>query len=350
MDSARQGQVLIRCDAGRNIGGGHVMRCLTLAHALAKRDVQATFACSSETFEVVAPLSASGFATVTLDAPLDPGEITASGGDWNAMVVDHYRIGADEENVFRRIARKILVIDDLADRPHDCDILVDQSAGRKNSDYSGLVGADTILCLGTRFTLLRPEFARARPAALAARAEAKPVSRIFLSLGMSDIGGITAWAVKAVLEAGLDAEIAVAVGSNSESLPELKALAAANQRVSLHLDSDDVCGLMASSELAIGAGGMTSWERCCLGLPAISMILADNQRESMQYLAQAGATNLVAARDEEALIAVLHKLADDPIARIEMSKAASAVTDGLGAERVADILLANDVDIGTASK
>lgn len=346
MASKRHARVLIRCDAGRSIGGGHVMRCLTLADALARSGIHVTFACSPETFDVVAPLTASGFPAVKLKAPLDPDEITAIDQHWDAMVIDHYQIGESEEVVLRRVASKMLVVDDLANRAHDCDILVDQSPGRNSSDYSGLVGTNTVLCLGTSYALLRPEFANARPATLAIRAKGKPVSRIFVSLGMSDIGGITAWAVKAVLEANLDAEIAVAVGSNAESLSELRALAAGDRRISLHLDSVDVCNLMASCDLAIGAGGMTSWERCCLGLPTILMVLADNQRESAQYLARAGGVSLVAARDNDDLIAALHKLSDDPIARIEMSKAAGAVTDGLGTQRVVDVLLTNRLEIG----
>ena len=167
---------------------------------------------------------------------------------------------------------------------------------------------------------------------------------------MTDIGGITAWAVKAVLDSNLDVKIAVAVGSNAESLSELRALATADQRISLHLDSTDVCDLMASSDLAIGAGGMTSWERCCLGLPTILMVLADNQREAAHYLARAGGVSLVATRDNEAFLAALLSLSNDPTARIKMSRAASAVTDGLGTQRVVDALFANHLDVGRVSQ
>ncbi len=340
MTAEKQTRILIRCDAGRQLGSGHVMRCLTLAHALVSRGASITFACSAETFETVPTLAASGFPAITLDAPLEVAELVATGQHWDAMVVDHYQLDARHEAGLRRAAPVILVLDDLADRPHDCDILVDQTVGRKPSDYAALVAPDTDLRLGARHALLRPEFARARPAALAARAQRRPVSRIFVSLGMTDIGGITARTVEAVLAAGLEAEIAIAVGSRAESLPDLRTLAAADPRVVLHPDCTDVCGLMAASDLAVGAGGMTSWERCCLGLPTIMIALAENQRENAIRLARLGAIQLLPEDDPGEITGAVKTLAAGQIARVAMSRAASALADGRGAGRLAEALLA----------
>lgn len=338
MAAAERIGILIRCDASRRLGSGHVMRCLTLAQALAGQGASVTFACSAESFETVPALGASGYPSISLDAPLDAAELLAAGQRWDAAVVDHYRLDARYETELRQAAPVILVIDDLADRPHDCNILVDQTAGRHPSDYAKLVGSGTDLRLGADHALLRPEFALARPAALAARSSGQPASRIFLSLGMTDIDGTTAWALKAALAANLDAEIAVAVGSGAESLPELRALAATDPRVALHLDSAEVCALMAASDLAIGAGGGTSWERCCLGLPTVMLVLADNQAVIAQTLARLGAAVLVPDRDAAALVDTLRRLANDPAARIAMSKAAGTVTDGRGTNRAADAL------------
>lgn len=335
----KQTRILFRCDAGRQLGGGHVMRCLTLAHALAERGASVTFACSAGTFKTVPTLAASSFPAITLDAPLEATEVVATGQRWDAMVIDHYQFEARHEVVFRQAAPVILAIDDLADRSHDCDILVDQTVGREPSDYAALIAPGTDLRLGADYALLRPEFARARPAALAARAQARRVSRIFVSLGMTDICGITARTVEAVLAAGLEVEIAVAVGSRAESLPDLRALAAADPRVVLHLDCNDVCGLMVASDLAIGAGGMTSWERCCLGLPTIMLVLAENQSENAIRLARLGAIEVVPGHDAAGLGAALRRLAGNPAARVAMSAAASAVTDGRGAARIVDALM-----------
>jgi UDP-2,4-diacetamido-2,4,6-trideoxy-beta-L-altropyranose hydrolase len=339
MAAADQIRVLIRCDAARRLGSGHAMRCLTLAQALAGRGTSVTFACSAESFETVPALGASGFPLISLDAPLDPAELVATGQQWDAAVVDHYRLDARYETVLRHAAPVILVIDDLADRPHDCDILVDQTVGRQPSDYAKLVGSGTESRLGADYALLRPEFVLARPASLAARSKGRRVSRIFLSLGMTDIDGITAWALKATLAANLDAEIAVAVGSSAESLPELRTLAAANPRVVLHLDSTEICALIATSDLAVGAGGTTSWERCCLGLPTVMLVLADNQAMIAQTLARLGAAELVQSGDADAIVSTLRRLAADASARISISKAAGAVTDGRGTDRAVDTLI-----------
>jgi UDP-2,4-diacetamido-2,4,6-trideoxy-beta-L-altropyranose hydrolase len=315
------------------------MRCLTLAQALVKRGASITFACSAESFDTVPALGASGFQAVSLKTPCDAAELVTDGRRWDAAVVDHYGLDARYEAALRQVAPVILVIDDLADRPHDCDMLLDQVLGREAPDYAPLVSPATELLLGPKNALLRPEFARVRPRALADRAEGRPVSCIFVSLGMTDIGGITAPAVRAALAAGLDAEIAVAVGSQAESLPHLRAIASANTRVTLHLDSTEMCALMASSDIAVGAGGGTSWERCCLGLPTVMLVLADNQAAIAQSLASSGAAELVHRGDASALTTAIRRLAGDPAARTAMSTAAGAVTDGMGALRLADILM-----------
>jgi UDP-2,4-diacetamido-2,4,6-trideoxy-beta-L-altropyranose hydrolase len=281
----------------------------------------------------------SGFPQITLERPLDADAIDTAGRRWDAIVVDHYDLDARHETAFRRAAAVILVIDDLADRPHDCDILCDQTLGRTEAEYRRLIPRDAVICLGPRFALLRPEFAIARTAALAARAEGRPVARILVSLGMTDVGGVTARATKAALAAGLDAEIAVAVGSGAASLPELQDLADADPRLTLHPDCADMCTLMKSADIAIGACGMTSWERCALGLPTIAIVLAANQALIAQNLSRLGAIALVPADDGAALTAALGRLAADPAARVAMSRAAGKVTDGEGAARLAGRLM-----------
>lgn len=333
-----RGQVLIRCDAGPTLGSGHVMRCLALARALTERGTAVTFASTAQTFETVPTLAVSQYPSIALERPLDTDEIAARGPTWDAVVVDHYALDARHEAALRRVAPVVAVIDDLADRAHDCDVLCDQTIGRTDADYAPLVPSTAAVYLGADYALLQPAFAQNRPAALAARAERRPVSRVLISLGMTDIGGITAWATKAALASDLDAEFAVAVGSRAPSMPALKALAASDRRVVLYPDCEDMCALMVASDLAIGAGGMTSWERCCLGLPAIVLVLAENQARNARHLARLGAVELLPERDPSALAAAIRRLAANADARAEMSRAAAALTDGKGAQRLADIL------------
>jgi spore coat polysaccharide biosynthesis predicted glycosyltransferase SpsG len=165
------------------------------------------------------------------------------------------------------------------------------------------------------------------------------VERIFVSLGMTDIGGITAWAVRAALDAGLEAEIAVTIDSRAKSLPQLKSLAEDDPRLVLYTDCRDMCTLMVDSDIAVGAGGTTSWERCCLGLPTIIMVIAPNQARIARNLARIGAAELLPDRDAAALAASLRRLAADQAARTAMSRTAAALTDGMGAKKLAEILI-----------
>lgn len=331
----RAERILIRCDAAPGIGSGHVMRCLTLARALAGKGAAVGFAASAETVETVPALARAGFAHISLDRPLDADELLARGERWDALVIDHYGIDVRQETALREIAPVIVVIDDLADRRHDCDILLDQTVGREAGDYAGLVPPAAELLLGPEYALVRPEFTAARPAALARREAGKPVSRLLVSLGMTDIGGITAWAARAALEAGLEAEVAVAVGARAPSMPHLRALAERDPRLVFYPDCDDMAGLMASSDLAIGAGGTTSWERCCLGLPTIVLVLAENQALIARNLARLGAVRALRGRDAAELTAAVRDLAADREARVEMAISAGRLTNGRGADIVA---------------
>ena len=332
-------RVLFRCDASMQIGGGHVMRCLTLAEALAAQGAETTFACTGESLQTVPALGDSGHPVMLVGNPLDLAEIEVSGSRWDAAIIDHYGLDAKFETRMRRFAPVILVIDDVADRPHDCDILLDQTLGRSAADYAPLIGPSTKLLLGPEFALLRPEFALARPAALAARAKGGPVRRILVSLGMTDIGGITAPVVKAVQASGLDAEIAVAIGSRATSLAELRGLAATDRRVVLHVDCVDMCTLMSESDITVGAGGTTSWERCCLGMPTLLIVIAENQSLIARNLEQIGAVEIVSSCNLDQVSSAVARLASDPARRIAVSKSAAAVCDGTGSDKVVRSLL-----------
>ena len=346
-------QVAIRTDAGQLIGGGHVMRCLTLADALAEHGAKVTFVTAAMPDPLARRIEGAGHGIARITA--EPG-LTREGADWHDpplndeaqrrdaeasmeaiggtadwVVVDHYLLGRAWEEAARKAARQILVIDDLANRPHDCDILLDQTLGRAESDYASLVQAHTKVLAGPHYALLRPEFARERPAARKRRAQAHPPRRILVSLGTMDIGGATAQAVEAVLAAAPECAVDVILGESAPSMDKLGSLAASNPRVALHVDSSNVAELMRDADIAVGAAGTSSWERCCLGLPAIVLVLAENQRPSADALAAAGAALVIdaAGRVGSILPALLH----DPQALQAMSAAAFAICDGSGASR-----------------
>lgn len=333
-------KVVFRCDAAPAIGGGHVMRCLTLAGELTRRGAAVCFAVNEEAARYVPSLQRAGYPT---DAIAYFAEVSSFGEqqvDFDVVICDSYDIDEAFERPLRQWAKKIVVIDDLANRRHDCDLLVDATFGRSAADYRNLIPPNAEVLAGARYALLRPEFGALREESLARRANGGGVERILVSLGLTDLGGITARVVAALLDQSLRAKINVVIGPNAPSRNALEAMGARDHRVVLHIDPPNMARLMVDADLAIGAGGTTTWERCCLGLPTVLLILADNQRLVAQKLEEAGALLATRGTPEPDLFDLVEKVralveVEGMALRREMSAAAAAITDGCGSKRVA---------------
>ncbi|MEO8115634.1 MAG: UDP-2,4-diacetamido-2,4,6-trideoxy-beta-L-altropyranose hydrolase, partial [Phenylobacterium sp.] len=331
-------RVLFFADAGPVVGGGHVMRCLTLARALRAQGAECAF--------VEYPAAASilrrfGWPDQT-QPKMAPAEDLATLTDYAlrcaerfgaaVVVLDHYGAGAAEDAMLRGEGRRIVVIDDLADRAHACDLLIDPGYGRRREAYDGL--ADCPLLLGPDYALVRPEFAAARHRALARRARRAPVRRALVSLGLTDVGGITGRVVEALAAQLGEVRLDVVLGAGAPSLEAVSALAARDRRVRLHLDTEAMASLTADADIAVGAGGSSVWERACLGLPTACVVLADNQAPMAQGLADAGAGLVLDARAagfDAALAEALRRLVDEPDLRWSLSGRAAELCDGRGA-------------------
>jgi len=312
-------RILFVCDAGPGVGGGHVMRCLTLAGALAAKGAGCAFVRTPEAADILARY-APGMPLVGEDATAD------------LVVLDSYRMAPATEAVWRARAGRLAVLDDLM-RPHDADLVLDPSFGRDARDY-----AAPVVLAGPAYALVRPAFVAARSAALARRGE--PARRCLVSLGLTDVGGITGRVAAALADGALALD--VVVGAGAPSLPALQALAA-DGRVTLHIDTDDMAGLIARADLCIGAGGSSVWERACLGLPTVTLILADNQRDMAMKLDAAGVTLALDARWpglEGRLVEAVQRLVRDDALRAGLSSTSAALCDGLGADRAAERLFA----------
>ncbi|HTH15906.1 MAG TPA: UDP-2,4-diacetamido-2,4,6-trideoxy-beta-L-altropyranose hydrolase, partial [Magnetospirillum sp.] len=262
-----------------------------------------------------------------------PGAIAgAVCGKADLLVVDHYRLDEGYERAARAHARHVLVLDDLADRRHDCDILLDQTCGRSAADYRPLVPAHCRLLTGSRFSLLRPAFRSSRAASLARRREG--VSRVVVSLGGTDPDNVTPRILDAL--ADLPLAIDVVMGGGAPHLEAVRAAVARLPSARLHVNVADMATLLAQADLAIGAAGTSAWERCCLGLPTIVVVLADNQRLIARNLAEAGAALVVSPEPSELRAALRQLQAPGALAR--MSEAAAAVCDGDGVARLCDTI------------
>jgi UDP-2,4-diacetamido-2,4,6-trideoxy-beta-L-altropyranose hydrolase len=321
-------KAIFRTDASVIIGGGHVRRCLVLADALAETGWAISFVCSADAASIVPALASRRFAV------MEPSAFEKAPTRCDLLVVDDYRIDAVFEHAARGWARRILVIDDLANRPHDCDVLLDQSPGRASDPYASLVPKACELLLGPSYALLDPRFRAARRQ----RRSIGSVERIFVNFGTTDTANATSLALDAIRAAQLGAAVAIVIGGAAPHLAALRAkVAALGAGVALHVDVDDVAALMQRADLAIGAGGVGALERCAIGLPSAILTVADNQHDNARALAASGAAIYwgdIGGRSADEIAAALKVLGTDHAGRVAMSNAGAALVDGLGAARV----------------
>jgi UDP-2,4-diacetamido-2,4,6-trideoxy-beta-L-altropyranose hydrolase len=342
-------RILFFADAGPDVGGGHVMRCLTLARALTDEGAECAFV---ESRAAVSILRRYGWPDQTLLA-MSTAQSLPGLVDYavrfdevfqpDVIVIDHYGAGAGEEERLRGQERRIVVIDDLGDRRHACDLLVDPGYARRREAYEGLIDEDCPALLGPAYALVRPAFAAARPRALMRRAKREPVRRALISLGLTDLGGITGRVVEALIPHLGDVRLDIVLGAGAASLDGLSALAGRDRRLRLHLDTEEMASLTADADIGVGAGGSSVWERACLGLPSVTVILAENQAAMASELHEAGAALALDAREarlEDALEAAWSSLVEDADLRWGLSERAAELCDGRGAERVAAAVMA----------
>lgn len=347
-------RVFIRADASSRIGSGHVMRCLTLADRLVRDGASVTFVCREHHGNLIELIERKGYAVARLplpdaDARLDgyaawlgvsQSEDAAqtakamAGDDADWLVVDHYALDAQWETAMRRHAAHILVIDDLANRPHDCNVLLDQNlVANLDHRYDHLLDSQAIRLLGTRYALLQPEYAMLASDAIM---EERAAPRIMIFMGGAD-RGTTLKAVTGLLALERqDIACDIVIADTNPDAHVVKGLIAGRPNMAVHASLPSLAPLIAKASLAIGAGGSASWERLCLGLRAVVVMLADNQREITEELERrglatvAGAAATVTAEDfRRALDKELNQ--DRPRLPLDL-------VDGRGTERVVAVL------------
>lgn len=333
-------QVLVRADAGRDLGTGHVMRCLTLLDTLA---AEALFVCTRMDGHLGDLIIGRGHRVHLLEPDIsgdqDAVQTAALAVGADLVIVDHYLLDATWERV---MPATVMVIDDLADRVHDCAVLLDQNLGRIDTDYDGLVPDACVLLTGPHYALLRPEFAAARPAALAARAaRTGPAQHVMIVMGGTDAPNATGWVISQMAQMDLPTQMTVTavLGATAPHLNAVRvSLAALPCKGELLVGTNRMADLMAQADFAVGAAGSTSWERCALGLPTVMVVLADNQKESAEHLTNAQAAVLITLNDCVKLGQVIGKMMTNRSYLRSIENAAANLVDGLGAPRVVDFI------------
>ena len=346
-------RTVIRADASVATGTGHVMRCLTLAHELRSRGAEVSFVCREQPGDLSELIAAHGFEVTRLlphvlaaaEARTADAEQTRSAiergarkTDW--LVVDHYALGQSWERQIRPSVGHLMVIDDLANRAHDCDLLLDQNFDNPlHAQYRSRVPEQARLLLGTRYALIRAEFLQHREAALARRNG--EVRRILITLGGTDPANDTADALEGI-RAGTAgrAAIDVVIGGSNPHGAEIRSRCDSTPDCELHVQTSRMAELMARADLAITGGGSTTWERCILGLPALVTIQSEDQVAVAAALQVTGAQRIVGR--SAALSSLDYQSAFSqltPAAMVQMSQVSARICDGRGAQRVANELL-----------
>lgn len=308
-------RLVFRVDASINIGTGHVARCLTLANAFPQAEV--AFLCRRTSGNMIAFIRAQGFSVLELPAMQLKDETTAIESvlsddlqqteareclnllvedDYSLLIVDHYRLSAAFSQMMRNKFHKVMIIDDLANRIHDADILLDQNLlPAYQSRYQQLINEQTLTLLGPQYALLREEFYLLPPYIHDVPRQGHPAPKlsILVFFGGSDADNVTRKALQGICLLAAKGvltwfEVDVVLGGSNPWKERLYREFDDCAFLNWHVQCDYVAKLMAKATLALGAGGSTHWERCIMGLASLVVTVADNQVESTQYLASKG--------------------------------------------------------------
>ena len=360
-------KVTIRADASLQMGTGHIMRCLTLAQGLSEIGCEVIFLCKPHDGNLIDKIQSSGFSCLTLSDPAlaqDDDDLTHAGWlgasqDDDAqecrdifqdiypkwVVVDHYALDFRWEKQIKPLCDKLMVIDDLTDRKHDCDLLLNQNLGFSEDQYQELTPDQCKILVGPNYALLRSEFRQWRSKSLQHRREQTEIRNILVSIGGVDPDNYTNQVLEriALSKVSPDVSITVVMGRHSPHLNEVKALAKSfRHKVRVVVDAANMAELMSLADLAIGASGSTSWERCCLGLPSIQIVTASNQKILAMTMAS---SNLIKYATGICDISEFLQTASDWTS--ELSVKSAHICDGKGIARVLNSMFYGDCNLLT---
>jgi UDP-2,4-diacetamido-2,4,6-trideoxy-beta-L-altropyranose hydrolase len=349
--------VIFRVDASLKMGTGHVMRCLALACVLKDNDIKVEFICRQHQGNLINKIRSSGFRVyglettnesemddktthsywlgVTQQQDADDCIDTFKSEKIDWLIVDHYALDEQWQKRLKPYHEKIMVIDDLADRKHQCDILLDQTFGRQREDYLPLTPKGCKLFLGSQYALLRPEFSKWRLYSLERRSKPE-FKKLLINMGGIDIDNVTGSVLNELKICNLpnDINITVVMGRLAPHLESIKSkVNALPYKAEVKVDVDNMAEIMANADIAIGAAGSTTWERCCLGLPTIQMVIAENQINIAKNLNSINAIQLIDDMHQlsRSINNISHSIS-------KMSLASSSIVDGKGSIRASKFI------------
>ncbi len=356
--------VIVRVDSSQLIGMGHLMRCLTLAETLRNEKAIITFICRDLPGNLSNLVVEKGFSLIKLNYDnsvaqkleslsehkqwlgasihteiTDMCDILQNHEKADLLVVDHYALDEQWESQMRCYTKKIMVIDDLADRKHDCDILLDQNFFINPLErYKSLIPESCKLLLGPNYALLREEFVGARRSL---KSNKEKLNKFVISMGGSDPRGLTVKFIDILFEYKIETKkefkLRVIVGPANQNIKQID-LYSNREHIEIIHSPSNMAEHFLWADLCLGTSGSTNWERCALGLPAIVVIDGDNEREIAENSQDAGFLFAHENDDclQDSIIECLKGLSNKKL-KI-MSKLAMNVTDAHGAEKVAKLI------------
>jgi len=373
--------IVFRADASLTLASGHIMRCLTLAQALKKKHPHARviFVCNKLPIALKEKLTQFKIELVCLPFDIDSkkyhqlDDANASSNQLmtllspkknvsapliDLLVVDHYLLDFQWQEQLNKYCKKLLVIDDLADRKHQADFLLDQTLGRQAEDYRTLVPPNCQLLVGKQFMLLRDEFTQLINHAKSKRSTTKIIKNILVNLGGLDRNNITAKIIQALIDyqhknVQSNLLVSIVMTSYSPHLAKIQSIIENIHWIKLVIDCDDMANKILEADIAIGACGTTAWERCCLGLPTLAIVLADNQKLICENLANKDAVinlgyyeNLSTSTISDGLDSLINR----PKKYLAMIDNCFKSCDGLGVKNVLYRLTSPEVTLTRATK
>ncbi len=351
-------KAFIRADASDQMGTGHIGRDLALAEGFKSRGIQPEFICRALKGNLISSLENKGLKVHVLPSGVKKNDsahlfhshwlettqnrdaqetltiLTSSQGK-SILVVDHYGLDQKWEAQLKPHCQKLVVIDDLADRSHDCDFLIDQNFHRNQDQrYENLVAKQCNRLLGPAYALLRSEFSKVK------RQEKSSIRHILVFMGGIDLAGDTVRVLKALRRIEKPFEkITVVIGASTPHRIEIENLCKQDPLVTCLVGVSNMAELMATNDMMISGGGSTTWERCCLGLPALVISVAENQRETSKFMAENGFQNYLGHTTditEETITNALDRALQDPKKILEIGRRGMELVDGHGISRILD--------------
>lgn len=326
------------------------MSCLTLANELKNSGAKISFICRDLPGNLANYISDKGYHVFLLPFHTKEHPVTTSKSDrpyaawlqvdWktdameavqilmelapiDCLIIDYYAIDLNWEGFLEDKVKKIVAIDDLADRPHQCSILIDQNSSYEEDRYNELVPKSCVKLLGTSYALLRPEFCSAKKQL--ARRDGK-INRILVSFDGTDPTNETLKTLKALSNQHFSSlHIDVVVGETNKNKDVIQQLCQETPNTFFHYQIDYMAELMRRADFLIGVGGSFTWERCYLGLPTLAIVTAENQMEITKLLHDKGATSCLGVSAKVSPKMIEHSIStmlSNPSKVKEMSKKA----------------------------